>query len=155
MRNNRGPHLHPSSYEFERRDFLGERTIEAGERVRHAPPGNIPVSSYVRTERIALQFFPFLSDLSQVSGFYGGRVTPPHGHNIINSLSRSKQVFIYEELLNIMPSVLAILLLCISSERSCKRATCVSDTRHRGTSRYRPTYGRKESLCNSFPFSPT
>ncbi len=45
-------------------------------RVRHAPPGNIPVLSYVWVDRIAPQFFPFLSKLSQVLGSNGGRVIP-------------------------------------------------------------------------------
>ena len=44
--------------------------------VRHAPPRNITVSSHVRADRIAPQFFPFLSKLSQVSCSDGGRVTP-------------------------------------------------------------------------------
>ena len=34
-------------------------------RVRHAPPWNITVLSYVQADRIAPQFFPFLSELSQ------------------------------------------------------------------------------------------
>ena len=44
--------------------------------VRHAPPRNITVSSHVQADRIALQFFPFLSELSQVSCSNDGRVTP-------------------------------------------------------------------------------
>ena len=44
--------------------------------VRQAPPRNITVSSYVRADRIAPQFSPFLSELSQVSCSNGGRVTP-------------------------------------------------------------------------------
>ena len=47
-----------------------------------------------------------------------------------------------------------MVLFDISSEGSCKGATCVSGTRHHGTSSYRPTYGRIELLRNSFPFSP-
>jgi hypothetical protein len=43
---------------------------------RHAPPRNIVVLSYIRADRIALQLFPFLSELSQVSRSEGGRVTP-------------------------------------------------------------------------------
>ncbi len=35
--------------------------------VRHAPPWNIIVSSYVRADRIAPQFFPFLSRSKQAS----------------------------------------------------------------------------------------
>jgi hypothetical protein len=42
-------------------------------RVRHAPPWNITVSSYVRADRIILSF---LSELSQVLCSGGGRVTP-------------------------------------------------------------------------------
>ena len=45
-------------------------------RVRHAPPRNITISFYVWADRIAPQFFPFLSELSQVSCSDGGRVTP-------------------------------------------------------------------------------
>jgi hypothetical protein len=45
-------------------------------RVRHVLPRNILVSSYIWADRIAPQFFPFLSELSQVSGSEGGRVTP-------------------------------------------------------------------------------
>ncbi len=48
-------------------------------RVRHTPPRNIPVSSYVRADRIAPQFFPFLSKLSQVLRSDGGSVTPSTG----------------------------------------------------------------------------
>jgi hypothetical protein len=43
-----------------------------GVRVRHAPPWNITVSSYVRADRIILSF---LSKLSQVLCSEGGRVT--------------------------------------------------------------------------------
>jgi hypothetical protein len=46
------------------------------DRVRQAPPRNITVSPYIRADRIALQFFPFLSELSQVLCSDGGRVTP-------------------------------------------------------------------------------
>ena len=44
-----------------------------GMRVKHAPPWNITVSSYVRAYRIILSF---LSELSQVSCSDGRRVTP-------------------------------------------------------------------------------
>jgi hypothetical protein len=40
---------------------------------QHVPPGNIPVSSYVRADRIILSFFP---KLSQVLCSEGGRDTP-------------------------------------------------------------------------------
>ena len=44
-----------------------------GVRVRHAPPWNITIFSYVRVDRIILSF---LSELSQVLCSDGGRVTP-------------------------------------------------------------------------------
>ncbi len=44
-----------------------------GVRVRHAPPWNITISSYVWADKIILSF---LSKLSQVSCSDGGRVTP-------------------------------------------------------------------------------
>jgi hypothetical protein len=44
-----------------------------GVRVRHAPPWNITVSSYLRADRIILSF---LSELSQVLCSDSGRVTP-------------------------------------------------------------------------------
>ncbi len=46
------------------------------DRVRHAPPWDIMVLSYVQADRIAPQIFPFLSELSQVSRSDEGRVTP-------------------------------------------------------------------------------